>query len=127
MDDMTRLRVINKSIWLRDNSQDIGNDKLLNAIEDLHQYGLFSSRQLSLLVNKRISHQKITSYLDKRVRTGGKLDPNTLEDIKECFEARRSKSVDFRIVKRILNRGTSQNMIAVLTGINQSTISKRTK
>lgn len=127
MDDLTRLKLINRAIWIRDNHRNLSDARLFDLLEELDAEKFFSARQLSELVAKRMSHQKIAKHLGKKVRTGGKLNPNSLEDIKTCFTDKKNKQVNFLLVRSILRSGTSQNVLSKLSGINQSLISKGIK
>lgn len=127
MDDMTRLRIINRAIWLRDNHSKLSDERVFELIEDIDTEKFFSARQFSALVGNKISHQKIAKHLDKRIRTGGRFNPISLEDIKRCFEDRKAKKIDFLLVRSIIRSGTSQNVLSKLSGINQSMISKGIK
>jgi hypothetical protein len=127
MDDMTRLRLINKAIWLRDNHRNLSDARVLDLVREIDNEKFFSARQISLILNNRMSHQKIAKHLSKQIRTGGRFNPNSLEDIRTCFTDKKESKVDFMLVKSIIRSGTSQNVIAKLTGINQSLISKGIK
>lgn len=127
MDDITRLRTINRAIWLRDNAAQLGRDKTLELMVELYEEGGFSSRQLSNLVNGTISHQRIARYLNKQSKSGGRLNPATLEDIKKCFEAHQNGTMDIFAIRSVVRNGTSLSMLSKLSGISKSFISRNVK
>jgi hypothetical protein len=96
-------------------------------IRELDEFCALSIRQISNIVGGRISNTTLCKYLAVRPRVGGRLNPKSLEDIAQCLSDKERNSVDYRIVKRILLAGTSQNTLSRLTGINQSSISKKAR
>jgi uncharacterized protein YerC len=44
-----------------------------------------------------------------------------------CLTDYKKNLVDYRVIKRMMNSGNSQNIIARLTGISQSSISRNTR
>ncbi len=122
--DIIRLRAINEAIWLRDRSGNLDKDKLFEVVEDIGEYGIYSARQISALTGNKLSHQTVARLCKKTDKTGGRLSISTLEDIKQCFHDRVNKAIDYAIVKRVVESGTSQGMLEKLSGISQAQISK---
>ena len=122
--DILILRAVNEAIWLRDHASSIDRAKLFEVVEDIGEYNIFSARQLSSFTKNLISHQTAARLCKKTERTGGKLNPNSLEDIKQCFHDRINNTIDYRLISQILADGTSQGMIEKLTGISQTKISR---
>jgi len=127
MNPMQRLEVISTAIWLRDNATRISREEMLEKLSDLAEYGILSNRQLAKIVRGKISHTTIAQHTQKKSKTGGSLSPEALEDIREALFSRERKAIDYDAISRALSKGTSQNMITKLTGISQSSISRRTK
>lgn len=124
MDNILALRALNEAIWLRDNHHRMEKEDLFRHVEDIGEYGIFSARQISAIVRNKLSHQTVAKICAKKDRTGGRLNIESLEDIRECFYARTKKHTDYSLVRNIIKRGTSQGMLAKLSGINQARISK---
>lgn len=122
--DILVLRAVNEAIWLRDHAPKIDRAKLFEVVEDIGEYNIFSARQLSVIAGKLISHQTVARLCKKSEKTGGKLNPKSLEDIKQCFHDRINGTVDYSLVSQIVTAGTSQGMVEKLTGISQTRISK---
>ena len=122
-----RLSVISQALWIRNNSALLSKDEVFRFIAELDQLGLFSIRQLSKISNNKISSTTLSRYLPERKRIGGRLNPKSLEDILECFLEAEKTSINYRLVRKVLSMGTSQNVLARLTGIPQSTMSRRVK
>jgi len=122
-----RLSVISQALWLRNNFLFLGKDDLFKFISQLDEAGMFSIRQLASISGGKISQTTLSRRLPKRVRLGGRLNTKSLEDILECFHNYENKSVNYRLVRKIITMGTSQNMLARLTGIPQSSISREVK
>lgn len=122
--DILILRAINEAIWLRDHAAKLDREKLFEVVENIGEYNVFSARQLSALAGNAISHQTAARLCNKTEKTGGKLNPKSLDEIKQCFHDRINGSIDYSLISRIVDNGTSQGMVEKLTGISQTKISK---
>lgn len=122
--DILLLRAINEAIWLRDHAETIDKEEMFRIVEDIGEYGLYSARQVSALTGNKLSHQTTARLCKKTNKTGGRLSLSSLEDIKQCFHDRVNKKIDYKIVKRVIDSGTSQGMLEKLSGISQAQISK---
>ena len=122
--DILLLRAINEAIWLRDNAVRIDKPELFKFVEDLGEYGIYSARQVSAIIGSQMSHQTIAKLCQKSDKTGGRLNPASLDDIKQCFHDRVNKTLNYNIIKRVIDSGTSQGMLEKLSGISQAKISK---
>jgi hypothetical protein len=120
-----RLQAINEAIWIRDNSGLISRDVLVERLREISEYGLFSSRQLARICNNKLSHTSISFYIEKTSNSGGKIAPESLEDVREALFSKERGSISYPHVQRALEAGTSQNMVSRITGINQSSISRK--
>ena len=122
--DILLLRAINEAIWLRNHASRLSKQELFSIVEDIGEYGIYSARQISAMTEGILSHQTVARLCKKSDKTGGRLSVDSLEDIKECFHDRVNKRVNYKVVKRILDAGTSQGMLEKLSGISQAKISK---
>lgn len=118
------MRAINEAIWLRDNAPRLQRQELVKIVTDIARYETYSARQISTLTGGVLSHQTVARLAGKTAKTGGRLAPQSLDDIKQCFHDRVSKNVNFTTIKRVLDSGTSQGMLQKLSGISQAKISK---
>jgi hypothetical protein len=118
------LRAVNEAIWLRDHASKLDRDKLFEVVENIGEYGIFSARQLSVLAGNSISHQTAARLCKKTEKTGGRLNPKSLDQIKQCFHDRINNRIDYSLVSQIVADGTSQGMVEKLTGISQTKISR---
>ncbi len=118
------LRAVNEAIWLRDHASKLDRDKLFEVVENIGEYGIFSARQLSALAGNSISHQTAARLCKKTEKTGGRLNPKSLDQIKQCFHDRINGRIDYSLVSQIVADGTSQGMVEKLTGISQTKISR---
>lgn len=125
--DINRLRAINEAIWIRDHSEKLSREELSKVIQDISQYDIFSSRQISSMTGNIFSHQTVSKISNKQNKTGGKLSVSDLEKIRDLFYGRSNGSVNYKLAKEIIDNGTSQGMIYRLTGIHQSAISRKIK
>lgn len=115
---------LNEAIWLRDNADRIDRQELHNAVSLLGSYEVFSNRQISAISNGRVSPGVVASIVGKVNKTGGNLNPGTLEILRGILYSRADKRTDKRLIKAALEDGNSQGMIAKLTGVSQSLVSK---
>ena len=118
------LRAVNEAIWLRDHASKLDRDKLFEVVENIGEYGIFSARQLSKLASNLVSHQTAARLCQKTEKTGGRLNPKSLDQIKQCFHDRINGTIDYSLVSQIVADGTSQGMVEKLTGISQTQISR---
>lgn len=110
MDDLTRV----VGLWLH--GKYMAEETVLDEIRELTD-PIFSARMLVKVTGLPMS--RVLPARGKQVRTGGRLAPETLPDILEL----RSK-FDPDMVRAVVQRGTSQGLLAYLTGISQSRISR---
>lgn len=125
MNDADRLEAISMAIYVRDNWDKIPENALPGFIFDLSNYGIFSNRQISNLLNNRVNHNKVRKFTGKTKKTGGKLSPSSLEDVREVLLSKSSGKINFDAIVNAVKAGTSQNMIMKLSGVSQSSISRR--
>jgi hypothetical protein len=116
---------LNKAIWLRDKVEDLTKEEIIYHIKDIGTHEVFSSRQLSAIVNGQLHHSTISKLIGKKDRTGGNLNVGTLDILRHILFTRADSGTDFNLIANALSMGTSQGMVARLTGISQSSISKR--
>ena len=127
MNQQDRHRLLSQAIWLRDNAESVTKTRAFELVRELDEFGALSIRQISTIIGGKISNTTLCKYLVVKDRVGGRLNPSSLEDIVQCLSDKENNSVDYRVVKRILLAGTSQNTLSRLTGINQSLISKKAR
>jgi hypothetical protein len=125
MSEMKRLEAINIAIWLRDNYDKISEEAMLERIRELSEYEVFSNRNLSNIICNKLSHVKIGKITQKTKKSGGSLAPASLEDIRDLLFSKSRNRIDYEAAQRAVNLGTSQNMIQKLSGVSQSSISRK--
>lgn len=118
------LQAINEAIWVRDNAKQIDRSLLIERLQDLAEYEVFSNRQMQAICGNTISYTTIGNYTRKTSKNGGRLAPESLEDIREILFEKHNGRINYKAIERVLQTGTSQGMISKLTGVAQSTISK---
>ena len=118
---------MNEAIWLRDNVDQISIEEARESIARIAQYDVFSNRQIQAIANGKVSHQAIAKITGKTDKSGGNLNPGTLELLRRVLLGRATSSSDFDLIGEAVNLGTSQRMAAKLTGVSQSQISKKIK
>jgi len=128
MDRANEMRIaeaLSQAIWLRDNVYSLDEDKLIERIMELGSYSIFSSRQLSAIVDGKVPHGKITKLIGKTDKTGGNLNVGTLDILRNILLTRANDGTDYKLIASAVGMGTSQGMVAKLTGVPQGTISKK--
>ena len=125
MEQIHRLQAINEAIWIRDNCERISKELLIERLQEISEYGIFSNRQLARICKSKVSPSLIGAYTRKSNNVGGRIAPESLEDLREALFSKERGRTDYAHVKRALEAGTSQGMVARVTGINQSTISRK--
>lgn len=117
--------LLNLSIWIRDNVNAMDMEEIQKQVMLLADYDILSSRQISAIVNNRISHSSISKMIGKNNKTGGNLNVGTLEILRNVLYSRADGFTDFALISEAIGQGTSQGMISKLTGVSQSSISRR--
>ncbi len=123
--EMEVAAALNKAIWLLECIDKLGKEELIVHIKDIARHEVFSSRQLSAIVNGKIHHSTISKMIGKTNKTGGNLNVGTLEILRNVLYSRANEWTDYNLIAEAVGMGTSQGMVAKLTGINQGTISKK--
>jgi hypothetical protein len=127
MNNLQRHGLLSQAVWLKENNAALNKGEVFHYITELDILGEFSIRQLSNIANNKISASTLRRYLIEKPRLGGRLNTGSLRELFELFKECELGLVDYRVVKRIMNAGTSQNVVARLTGISQSSISRNTR
>jgi hypothetical protein len=128
MDRLQEMKVaeaLNYAIWLRDNVNELGDFDLTECIQALGKFDIFSSRQISAIVDGKVPHGKITKLIGKTDKTGGNLNVGTLDILRNILLTRADDGTDYKLIASAVGMGTSQGMVAKLTGVPQGTISKK--
>lgn len=123
--EISMAEALNQAIWLRDNIEKLNRDATEVAIKELASHRLFSSRQIAAIVNGAVDHGSIARLIKKEDKTGGNLNVGTLEILRNVLYSRANNKTDYGLIAQALKEGTSQGMIARLTGVSQSSISRR--
>lgn len=126
LNPQSALFFISLAIELRDNHTALEDGKIKESVTKLAESGFMSARQLSRICGNRISHTTITKTIGKTSKVGGSINPVHLEDIRKIIFSKSIEDVDYQLVRSLISDGTSQVMLSRITGIPQSTISRRT-
>lgn len=113
------------SIRLRDDSETAERDSLLPLVKQISDFGVFSNRQIAKIANNKIHHNIISKITKKSTKTGGAINPKSLEDIRELLFGSETGNVSWDLVEKVIKAGTSMTMISKLTGISKSTMSRK--
>jgi len=124
-EEMKMSELLNLAIWIRDNVYSMDSSELNKQIMLLADYDILSSRQISAIVNNKVSHSSISKMIGKNSKTGGNLNVGTLEILRNVLYSRSNGETNFGLISEALEAGTSQGMISKLTGVSQSSISRR--
>ena len=123
--EMEVAAALNKAIWLRESVDGFDREQIIKHIKDIATHDVFSSRQLSAIVNGEIHHSTISRMIQKKTKTGGNLNVGTLDILRTVLYSRANETTDYSLIAKAVGMGTSQGMVSKLTGVNQGTISKR--
>lgn len=123
--EMHLASALNEAIWLRDHAENMTKQQLFDAIVSIGEYELFSNRQISAIVNGLVNHTTVGKLIGKKDRTGGNLNVGTLDILRNILYSRANSRTDYKLIADAVGLGTSQGMVARLTGVNQSSISKK--
>lgn len=119
------LVLIALSIQIRDNAHTLSDAQLLTLIKDVAEFGVLSNRQISKLCDYRLKPATINKIAPKPNKTGGAINAKDLEKLRQIIFSKSSTTPDFNLIKEVVRNGTSQGMVSRITGVSQSTISRK--
>lgn len=114
--DTTCVKQANEA-WLRPRAdRSMQRDDVL----ELSRWGVFSNRHLEKITG--LSEQVVAGLTEKRDHTGGRLNVESLPLLVRLADDWEGGWLNDRLVRMVVERGTSRRMVAKLTGIPESTI-----
>ena len=116
---------ISKSIQLYKEAEQMDRTEILALAKEISALNVFSNRQIEKMAHNRISHLAIGKVTNKTNKAGGKLNPATLEMLRDLLFKFNEGRIDWDTVERVALMGTSQSMISRLTGISKTQINRR--
>lgn len=120
-----RLYAIALAIQLRDNWRSMSEEDLRGKIQELSKINLFSLRQISQLCGK--SPSTLSRWTERTSKTGGKFNADDLEMFRSIIFQKDMGELDWGQIFRILDRGTSIDFLAKITGLPKSSIHRKVK
>jgi hypothetical protein len=124
-EEMHLAQALSEAIWLRDHAENMDRQQLFDAVVSIGEYKLFSNRQISAITNGLVTHKIVGELIGKKNKTGGNLNVGTLDILRNILYSRANHRTDYNLVRDAVGLGTSQGMVSRLTGVTQSSISKR--
>lgn len=121
------LTALNEAIALYNKSTTLTRQQRYDAVVSLAEWNLFNVQQLSQISG--LSKSTIYPWVPENKRgRNGKLNPRTLDTLRQMRLNRNAKlPVSDALLDIALENGNSQAVVARLTGIAQSTISRRVR
>ena len=116
---------ISKSIQLYKDAEQMERSEILKLAQEISELNVFSNRQIEKMAHNRISHLAIGKVTNKTSKSGGKLNPATLEMLRDLLFKFNEGRIDWDTVETVALMGTSQSMISRLTGISKTQINRR--
>lgn len=116
---------ISKSIQLYKEAEQMERTEILTLAKEISALNVFSNRQIEKMAHNQISHLAIGKVTNKTNKAGGKLNPATLEMLRDLLFKFNEGRIDWDTVERVALMGTSQSMISRLTGISKTQINRR--
>jgi hypothetical protein len=116
---------IAKSIQLYKNAETMEKPEILKLAKEISELNIFSNRQIEKMAHNRITHLAIGKVTGKTSKSGGKLNPATLETIRELIFEFSDGKINWEKVGQVVRMGTSQNLVSKLTGISKTQINRR--
>ena len=114
-----------KSIQLYKNADTMEKAEILELAKEISELGIFSNRQIEKMAHNKITHLAIGKVTGKTSKSGGKLNPATLEMIRDLIFQFNSGKIDWNMVDQVVILGTSQSLVSKLTGISKTQINRR--
>jgi hypothetical protein len=116
---------IAKSIQLYKNAETMEKSEILKLAREISELNIFSNRQIEKMAHNRITHLAIGKVTGKTTKNGGKLNPASLELIRELIFEFSDGKINWEKVGQVVRMGTSQSLVSKLTGISKTQINRR--
>lgn len=116
---------VSKSIQLYKEAEQMERTEILALAKEISALNVFSNRQIEKMAHNRISHLAIGKVTNKTSKSGGKLNPATLEMLRDLLFKFNEGRIDWDMVETVALMGTSQSMISRITGISKTQINRR--
>ena len=116
---------IAKSIQLYKNAETMEKPEILKLAREISELNIFSNRQIEKMAHNQITHLAIGKVTGKTTKNGGKLNPASLELIRELIFEFSDGKINWEKVGQVVRMGTSQNLVSKLTGISKTQINRR--
>ena len=113
------------AIKLRDKHGEMDQREFNELIGKVATYGYMSNRQLAKMCDGRVSHVTVSRYSEKKSKVWGQVNPADFERIRSVVFSYSMNDINYKEIESLIQNGTSQSMLAKLTGISQSVISRR--
>ncbi len=113
---------IAKSIQLYKNAETMEKPEILKLAREISELNIFSNRQIEKMAHNRITHLAIGKVTGKTTKNGGKLNPASLELIRELIFEFSDGKINWEKVGQVVRMGTSQSLVSKLTEISKTQI-----
>jgi hypothetical protein len=122
---MSHVTAIKQAKYAFDHRENATREEKVNAVIELAEWNLFSNRQLAHLTG--LNRGAVAGVNSKTDRTGGALDGEALAPILELIATNARGDKDDSAIRRAIDAGASGRMVARLTGISQSAVSRASR
>lgn len=119
------IELIAKCIHLRDNAIGMQRDELIDLVKEIASYNLVSARQIAVIAGGAISSSTVVRVTKKRSKVGGKINPETLETIREVIFECDLGHTNWKKIIDIIALGTSIEVLVRLSGVSRSTLYRK--
>jgi len=116
------LPAVNHALTVHADHADWGREKLVNEARALAEWGVFSNTHIAAFTGLRIGI--VNGITDKSDHTGGTLRPEALSKVIEVIRMSVQSERTPSVAVSALRSGVSSIMLARLTGLPQTTISR---
>jgi hypothetical protein len=119
------IMAIGLAIHLRESHKSSSRAVVDDTIQRLAEFGVFSNRQIANIAKGSASHSHIAKITKKTSKSGGRLNPAHLENIRDLMLQADSGRVDWNLVELTVSQGTSGSLLSKLTGISKNQIGRK--
>jgi hypothetical protein len=119
---MNHIPAIKQAKYAYDHRESLTRNEKLTAALELAEWGIFSNRQIAGFTG--LPRAAVDGISTKTDGTGGNLPGAALQDILKVATAHNRGEIDELSIRKAINDGASTRMVARLTGVSQSAVSR---
>lgn len=119
---MRHLAALKRAHDIHEHKAEMSRETRIDAAVELGNFGIFSGRHISTFTG--LDPVLVSKLVPNPDRNGGRLTPEAIPTIIDIIHAHNRSEIDRNLLRKAVEKGTSVNFLAKLTGIPQRTVAR---